>query len=86
MQKSVVVCLDLEGVLVPEIWINVALKTGIDDLKITTREMPDYDKLMRQRLNILDLYRRRHFRGDPPIPVPLPRSSPEQTARHESAR
>jgi phosphoserine/homoserine phosphotransferase len=54
MQRSVVVCLDLEGVLVPEIWINVALKTGIDDLKITTREMPDYDKLMRQRLNILD--------------------------------
>ena len=54
MQKSVVVCLDLEGVLVPEIWINVARKTGIDDLKITTREMPDYDKLMRQRLDILD--------------------------------
>lgn len=54
MQKSVVVCLDLEGVLVPEIWINVALKTGIEDLKITTREMPDYDKLMRRRLNILD--------------------------------
>ena len=54
MQKSAVVCLDLEGVLVPEIWINVAVKTGIDDLKITTREMPDYDKLMRQRLNILD--------------------------------
>jgi phosphoserine/homoserine phosphotransferase len=54
MQKSAVVCLDLEGVLVPEIWINVAVKTGIDDLKITTREMPDYDKLMRQRLDILD--------------------------------
>lgn len=54
MQKPVVVCLDLEGVLVPEIWINVALKTGIDDLKTTTREMPDYDKLMRQRLDILD--------------------------------
>jgi phosphoserine/homoserine phosphotransferase len=54
MQKPVVVCLDLEGVLVPEIWINVALKTGIEDLKITTREMPDYDKLMRQRLDILD--------------------------------
>jgi phosphoserine/homoserine phosphotransferase len=54
MQRSVVVCLDLEGVLVPEIWINVALQTGIDDLKITTREMPDYDTLMRQRLNILD--------------------------------
>lgn len=54
MQKPVIVCLDLEGVLVPEIWINVALKTGIDDLKVTTREMPDYDKLMRQRLAILD--------------------------------
>lgn len=54
MQKPVVVCLDLEGVLVPEIWINVAMKTGIEDLKITTREMPDYDKLMRQRLKILD--------------------------------
>ncbi|MGE3977942.1 MAG: bifunctional phosphoserine phosphatase/homoserine phosphotransferase ThrH [Nitrospira sp.] len=54
MQKPVVVCLDLEGVLVPEIWINVAMKTGIDDLKVTTREMPDYDKLMRQRLDILD--------------------------------
>ena len=54
MHKPVVVCLDLEGVLVPEIWINVAVKTGIDDLKITTREMPDYDKLMRQRLDILD--------------------------------
>jgi phosphoserine/homoserine phosphotransferase len=54
MQKPVVVCLDLEGVLVPEIWINVAMKTGIDELKVTTREMPDYEKLMRQRLDILD--------------------------------
>jgi phosphoserine/homoserine phosphotransferase len=54
MQKPVIVCLDLEGVLVPEIWINVALKTGIEALKVTTREMPDYDKLMRQRLHILD--------------------------------
>lgn len=54
MQQPVMVCLDLEGVLVPEIWINVAVKTGIDELKITTREMPDYDKLMRQRLDILD--------------------------------
>jgi len=53
MQKPVIVCLDLEGVLVPEIWINVALKTGIEELKSTTREMPDYDKLMRQRLAIL---------------------------------
>ncbi len=54
MQKPVIVCLDLEGVLVSEIWINVALRTGIEELKITTREMPDYDKLMRQRLAILD--------------------------------
>lgn len=54
MQKPVIACLDLEGVLVPEIWINVALKTGIEKLKITTREMPDYDKLMKQRLAILD--------------------------------
>ncbi|HXV68284.1 MAG TPA: bifunctional phosphoserine phosphatase/homoserine phosphotransferase ThrH [Nitrospira sp.] len=54
MHKPVIACLDLEGVLVPEIWINVALKTGIEELKITTREMPDYDKLMKQRLAILD--------------------------------
>jgi phosphoserine/homoserine phosphotransferase len=54
MHKPVVVCLDLEGVLVPEIWINVALKTGVDELKMTTREMPDYDRLMKQRLAILD--------------------------------
>ncbi|WP_455245411.1 bifunctional phosphoserine phosphatase/homoserine phosphotransferase ThrH, partial [Petrachloros mirabilis] len=54
MNKPVLVCLDLEGVLVPEIWINVALKTGIEKLKITTREMPDYDALMKQRLSILD--------------------------------
>lgn len=61
MQKPVLVCLDLEGVLVPEIWINVALKTGIEELKITTREMPDYDKLMGQRLKILD---RHHLKID----------------------
>lgn len=54
MQKPVIVSLDLEGVLVPEIWINVAVKTGIEELKVTTREMPDYDKLMKQRLAILD--------------------------------
>lgn len=53
MQKPVMVCLDLEGVLVPEIWINVALQTGIEELKITTREMPDYDGLMKRRLAIL---------------------------------
>jgi len=47
-------CLDLEGVLVPEIWINVAERTGIDELRATTRDIPDYDVLMRQRLKILD--------------------------------
>lgn len=47
-------CLDLEGVLIPEIWINVAKKTGIDALLATTRDIPDYDVLMRQRLDILD--------------------------------
>ncbi|MGI9431154.1 MAG: bifunctional phosphoserine phosphatase/homoserine phosphotransferase ThrH [Myxococcota bacterium] len=46
-------CLDLEGVLVPEIWINVAERTGIDDLRRTTRDEPDYDVLMQYRLDIL---------------------------------
>jgi phosphoserine/homoserine phosphotransferase len=49
-----IVCLDLEGVLVPEIWINVALKTGIEELKLTTRDISDYDVLMNKRLGILD--------------------------------
>ena len=49
-----IACLDLEGVLVPEIWINVAASTGIDALRRTTRDEPDYDKLMRTRLRILD--------------------------------
>ena len=48
------VCLDLEGVLVPEIWKAVAAKTGIDALNRTTRDEPDYDVLMRYRLDILD--------------------------------
>lgn len=48
-----VVCLDLEGVLVPEIWIAFAEKTGIDELRATTRDVPDYDELMQQRLAIL---------------------------------
>ena len=48
-----IACLDLEGVLVPEIWINVARHTGIEALKVTTRDEPDYDKLMRRRLGIL---------------------------------
>lgn len=47
-------CLDLEGVLIPEIWIAFAEKTGIEALRATTRDVPDYDVLMRQRLRILD--------------------------------
>ena len=48
-----IVCLDLEGVLVPEIWIAFAEETGISELKRTTRDEPDYDKLMNYRINIL---------------------------------
>ena len=51
-----VVCADLEGVFVPEIWINVAKKTGIEKLKLTTRDIKDYDELMKYRLQILDEY------------------------------
>jgi len=49
-----VVCLDLEGVLVPEIWIEFSRATGIEELKITTRDEPDYDKLMKYRIEILN--------------------------------
>jgi phosphoserine/homoserine phosphotransferase len=49
-----IACLDMEGVLTPEIWINVAERTGIPALRRTTRDEPDYDKLMRARLAILD--------------------------------
>ncbi|MES9870270.1 MAG: bifunctional phosphoserine phosphatase/homoserine phosphotransferase ThrH [Sedimenticola sp.] len=48
-----IACLDLEGVLIPEIWINFAERTGIDELRATTRDIPDYDVLMTQRLRIL---------------------------------
>ncbi len=48
-----IVCLDMEGVLVPEIWIAFAEESGIPELKKTTRDEPDYDKLMKYRLNIL---------------------------------
>ncbi|HUX21383.1 MAG TPA: bifunctional phosphoserine phosphatase/homoserine phosphotransferase ThrH [Spirochaetia bacterium] len=49
-----IVCLDLEGVLVPEIWIAFAESTGIDELRLTTRDISDYDVLMRKRLRILE--------------------------------
>jgi phosphoserine/homoserine phosphotransferase len=53
------VCLDLEGVLVPEIWIEFAERTGIDELRATTRDIPDYDVLMKQRLGLLDQHKLR---------------------------
>jgi phosphoserine/homoserine phosphotransferase len=58
-----IVCLDLEGVLVPEIWIEFSKRTGIPELMRTTRDEPDYDKLMTYRLNIL----RQHKLGLPDI-------------------
>jgi phosphoserine/homoserine phosphotransferase len=53
-RRQTIVTLDLEGVLVPEIWIAVAERTGIDALRRTTRDEPDYDVLMKQRVAILD--------------------------------
>jgi phosphoserine/homoserine phosphotransferase len=53
-QQPIVACLDLEGVLVPEIWIGVADRTGIPELRRTTRDEPDYDLLMRGRIAILE--------------------------------
>ncbi len=58
-----IVCLDMEGVLVPEIWIAFAERTGIPELRRTTRDEPDYDKLMKYRLDIL----RQHKLGLPDI-------------------
>ena len=46
-------CLDLEGVLIPEVWVNLAERVGLDSLKRTTRDEPDYDVLMRYRLDIM---------------------------------
>jgi phosphoserine/homoserine phosphotransferase len=53
MKKLYAVCSDLEGVWVPEVWINVARKTGIDELRFTTRDIKDYDELMQHRIRIL---------------------------------
>jgi len=53
VQQSIVV-LDLEGVLVPEIWIAVAERTGVSELRLTTRDEPDFDRLMKGRLDLLD--------------------------------
>lgn len=54
MDSMELICTDLEGVFVPEIWINVAEKTGIEELKLTTRDISDYDVLMKKRLAILN--------------------------------
>ena len=51
-----IACLDLEGVLLPEIWIKFSKKTGIDELKLTTRDIPNYSKLMQKRLDILQAH------------------------------
>ncbi|GIW42447.1 MAG: phosphoserine phosphatase [Candidatus Binatia bacterium] len=72
-----IACLDLEGVLVPEIWIHVAEGTGISELRRTTRDEPDYDKLMRWRLGILD----RHGIGLPDIQAVIARMGPLEGAR-----
>ena len=69
-------CLDLEGVLVPEIWINVAERTGIPALRRTTRDEPDYDKLMRGRLAILD----QHELGLPDIQAVINTMAPLEGA------
>nr|WP_306799178.1 bifunctional phosphoserine phosphatase/homoserine phosphotransferase ThrH [Alcanivorax quisquiliarum] len=72
-----IVCLDLEGVLVPEIWINFAERTGIDELRATTRDIPDYDVLMKQRLRILD----EHGYGLPDIQAVIDQMGPMEGAR-----
>jgi phosphoserine/homoserine phosphotransferase len=56
MDRPTLVTLDVEGVLLPEIWIAVAERTGIDELRRTTRDEPDYDVLMRYRLDLLERY------------------------------
>ncbi len=72
-----IVCLDMEGVLVPEIWIAFAKKSGIPELKRTTRDEPDYDKLMRWRLGIL----KEHGLGLPQIQEVISRIEPLPGAR-----
>ncbi len=51
-----IVCLDLEGVLIPEIWVALAERTNVGELRATTRDLPDYDELMRHRLSVLDAH------------------------------
>ena len=71
-----IICLDLEGVLVPEIWINFAERTGINELRATTRDIPDYDVLMKQRLALLD----EHGFGLPDIQAVIDEMGPMEGA------
>ena len=72
-----IVCLDLEGVLVPEIWVAFAEETGIPELKKTTRDEPDYDKLMKWRLGIL----KEHGLGLKEIQEPIAKIDPMPGAK-----
>jgi len=72
-----IAALDLEGVLVPEIWIGFAEKTGIDELRATTRDIPDYDVLMKQRLDIL----KQHKLGLPDIQEVIATMAPLEGAQ-----
>ena len=72
-----IVCLDLEGVLVPEVWIDFAERTGIEELRATTRDVPDYDVLMRQRIRILN----EHKLGLPDIQKVIASMGPMEGAR-----
>jgi phosphoserine/homoserine phosphotransferase len=77
MRVMEIACLDLEGVLVPEIWIGFSEKTGIDELAATTRDIPDYDALMKQRLTLLD----QHGLGLPDIQEVISTMSPMPGAK-----
>ncbi len=70
-------CLDLEGVLIPEIWIGLAERTGIDELRATTRDIPDYDVLMKQRLALLE----KHNLGIKDIQAVIDNMSPLEGAK-----
>jgi len=72
-----VACLDLEGVLVPEIWVNVAERTGVDELRLTTRDCADYHELMCRRLESLE----RHGIGLPAIQSVIGTMEPLESAR-----
>ncbi len=72
-----IICLDLEGVLVPEVWINFAEFTGIEQLRLTTRDVSDYDELMRGRLAILG----EHKLGLPQIQQVIAKMEPLEGAR-----